>query len=381
MGSGMCIVYAPATFAHDDETKAVVERSAGRSDRRDPNVGAGLSHGRDPTRRERRSEQACCSKGSRSWSWAEGRGSAAPRRCASPRRAPGCRRRRRPRRGQGDGALIEEAGGTARRRAVRRVAGSRRRRDDRARGVDQFGRLDILFNNVGIPTPRSGPDLEDHTVEDFDRLFAVNFRGCIPRLKHAVLQFKKQGGGGVILNTGSVAGLVGWGGSVYGATKGAVHQLTRAVGHRGRTVRHPGQRDLPGRDAVHQLHDARGMSRDRGRARGWRKGVGSMHPLGRPITAEDCAEAAVYLVSDGADNVTGALLPGRRRVRRAMTTRHGRRASCSTSSGCGGSSTCAAASSRTRRRLHRRSVRPVARAARAGTGAARAAARAQRRPG
>jgi enoyl-[acyl-carrier-protein] reductase (NADH) len=38
-------------------------------------------------------------------------------------------------------------------------------------------------------------------------------------------------------------------------------------------------------------------------------GVGSMHPLGRPILAEDCAEAAVYLVSDMAKNVTGALLP------------------------------------------------------------------------
>ena len=34
-----------------------------------------------------------------------------------------------------------------------------------------------------------------------------------------------------------------------------------------------------------------------------------MHPLGRPITAEDCAEAAVYLVSDRAENITGVLLP------------------------------------------------------------------------
>jgi enoyl-[acyl-carrier-protein] reductase (NADH) len=37
--------------------------------------------------------------------------------------------------------------------------------------------------------------------------------------------------------------------------------------------------------------------------------VGTMHPLGRPITAEDCAEAAVYLVSDRARNITGVLLP------------------------------------------------------------------------
>ena len=51
------------------------------------------------------------------------------------------------------------------------------------------------------------------------------FLGC----RYAVIRFKEQGDGGVILNTGSVAGLVGWGGTVYGATKGAVHQLTRAV--------------------------------------------------------------------------------------------------------------------------------------------------------
>jgi enoyl-[acyl-carrier-protein] reductase (NADH) len=39
------------------------------------------------------------------------------------------------------------------------------------------------------------------------------------------------------------------------------------------------------------------------------EGVGAMHPLGKPILAEDCAEAAVYLVSDLSKNVTGALLP------------------------------------------------------------------------
>src|SRR5215470_8933643 len=95
--------------------------------------------------------------------------------------------------------------------------------------VEHFGRLDILFNNVGIPTPRLGSKLEDHTVEDFERLIAVNLRGVFLGCKHAVIQFKRQGGGGVILSTGSVAGLVGWGGTVYGSTKGGVHQLTRGV--------------------------------------------------------------------------------------------------------------------------------------------------------
>ena len=59
--------------------------------------------------------------------------------------------------------------------------------------------------------------------------FAVNVGGVFYGCKHAVVRFKEQGDGGVIVNTGSVAGLVGWGGTVYGATKGAVHQLTKAV--------------------------------------------------------------------------------------------------------------------------------------------------------
>ena len=48
MGSGMCIVYAPATFAHDDETKAMVVDPAGDPIDVDPQRGAGLPHERDP---------------------------------------------------------------------------------------------------------------------------------------------------------------------------------------------------------------------------------------------------------------------------------------------------------------------------------------------
>src|SRR5207342_1661363 len=67
--------------------------------------------------------------------------------------------------------------------------------------VEHFGRLDIIFNNVGIPTPRLGMAFEEHSVDDFDRLIAVNLRGVFLGCKHAVIQFKQQGDGGAIVNT------------------------------------------------------------------------------------------------------------------------------------------------------------------------------------
>src|SRR5918996_1236586 len=77
--------------------------------------------------------------------------------------------------------LIEAAGGTA--AAVTADVSSE---DDVVAmldaAVERFGRLDVLFNNVGIPTPRLGLQFEDHTAEDFQRLVAVNvggvFFGC-----------------------------------------------------------------------------------------------------------------------------------------------------------------------------------------------------------
>jgi NAD(P)-dependent dehydrogenase (short-subunit alcohol dehydrogenase family) len=174
--------------------------------------------------------------------------------------------------------------------------------------VSRFGRLDIMFNNVGIPTPRLGLAFEDHSVEDFEHLTAVNFRGVFLGCKHAVIQFKKQGSGGVILNTGSVAGMVGWGGTVYGATKGAVHQLTKAVAIEAAPSGIRVNAICPAGMPYTNFAAAGGMPSDVD-VNQVAQHVGSMHPLGRPITAEDCAEAAVYLCSDRAVNVTGVLLP------------------------------------------------------------------------
>jgi NAD(P)-dependent dehydrogenase (short-subunit alcohol dehydrogenase family) len=150
---------------------------------------------------------------------------------------------------------------------------------------------------------------EDHTAEDFERLVGINFRGVFNGCKHAVIRFKEQGDGGVIVNTGSVAGIVGWGSVVYGATKGAVNQLTRGVAiecapfnirvnaicpaampHTNFILRSP--------DAAFQPKPAEEIAM-----------MASLHPLGRAITAEDCAAAAAFLASDEAINITGVLLP------------------------------------------------------------------------
>jgi NAD(P)-dependent dehydrogenase (short-subunit alcohol dehydrogenase family) len=175
--------------------------------------------------------------------------------------------------------------------------------------VDGFGRLDILFNNVGIPTPRLGMSFEDHSLEDFNRLVAVNLGGVFLGCKHAVLQFKKQGDGGVILNTGSVAGLVAWGGSVYGATKGGVLQLTRAVAVEAAPFGIRVNAICPAAMPLTGFMAAGGLAVDDEQQAAIAEKVGAQHPLGNAITAEDCAEAALYLVSDAARNVTGVALP------------------------------------------------------------------------
>lgn len=171
------------------------------------------------------------------------------------------------------------------------------------------GRLDIMFNNAGIGTPRFGMLMEEHTAEEFERLFSINVLGVHLGCKQAVMQFKRQGGGGVIVNTGSAAGMVGWGGTVYGATKGAVNQMTRGVavecaqfGIRVNAIC-PGAMPFTNFMVPEADEGSVGVGEEMGSQ------VGTIHPLGAPITAEDCAAAALFLASDAARNITGVLLP------------------------------------------------------------------------
>jgi NAD(P)-dependent dehydrogenase (short-subunit alcohol dehydrogenase family) len=174
--------------------------------------------------------------------------------------------------------------------------------------VDQFGRLDVMFNNVGV-TARGAPSFEDHSNEEWDRLMNVNVRSVFWGCKYAVIRFKEQGGGGSIVNTGSASGLVGWGGPPYGATKGAVHSLSRTLAMELAPFNIRVNCICPGAMPFTNFAVPDATRGSQGLGEQAREHFSNYHPLGRPITAEDCAAAALYLASDQASNVTGVLLP------------------------------------------------------------------------
>ena len=95
-----------------------------------------------------------------------------------------------------------------------------------ARAVQEFGRLDVMFNNAGVSqTVR----FLDTTEEDYDRIMRVNARGVFLGMQEAAEQFKRQGGGGKIVNTASIAGKSGFPlFAAYSASKFAVIGLTQA---------------------------------------------------------------------------------------------------------------------------------------------------------
>jgi len=173
--------------------------------------------------------------------------------------------------------------------------------------VARHGRLDVMMNNVGVSTPRLGASFEDHDAADWKRLIEVNLLGVAHGCKAALLRFKAQGDGGVIVNTGSAAGMVGWGGVPYGATKAAVIQMTRGLAIE---VAPHGIRVncfCPGAIDTNFMVPPEAAFQPKPQA--LLDALGSQHPLGRPIEAEDCANAALYLASDLSSNVTGVALP------------------------------------------------------------------------
>jgi NAD(P)-dependent dehydrogenase (short-subunit alcohol dehydrogenase family) len=178
-----------------------------------------------------------------------------------------------------------------------------------AAAASNFGRLDIMFNNAGVTGMKPGQSFEDHTVDDFERLTTINFRGVFFGCKHAVKQFKAQGDGGVIVNTGSIAGMVGFGSVVYGATKGAVNQITKGVAIECAPFGIRCNAICPGTMPLTNFIMANPDKPFEAPPADYVEFAATFQPNGRIVTAEDCAEAALFLASDAAQNITGVLLP------------------------------------------------------------------------
>jgi NAD(P)-dependent dehydrogenase (short-subunit alcohol dehydrogenase family) len=168
--------------------------------------------------------------------------------------------------------------------------------------VNQLGGLDVLFNNAGIIRRAT---VLDTTEEEWERVMAVNVKSVFLLSQHAV-PVMARAGGGVIINTGSGWGLVGGREAVsYCASKAAVVNMTRAMAldHGAQNIRVncicPGDTDT-----AMLRHEAQQLGQTETKF----LAQAAQRPLQRIGQPQDIAQAALYLASDAASFVTGAVL-------------------------------------------------------------------------
>lgn len=170
--------------------------------------------------------------------------------------------------------------------------------------VERFGRLDVMFNNAGVTSSGSVADFLDGTMADLLRLTEINVGGVLNGVRAAVPQFRAQGGGGVIVNTASLAGLISYGNPVYSATKGAVTTLTRSI-----ALRYAAEGIRVNAVCPAAMMTNFGMAEGFNRTPEIERYSASLFPIGRNIEAIECANAALFLASDLSSALTGVNLP------------------------------------------------------------------------
>jgi NAD(P)-dependent dehydrogenase (short-subunit alcohol dehydrogenase family) len=193
--------------------------------------------------------------------------------------------------------MIKEAGGTAD-CVDADVSVAKQVETMVAKTVETYGRIDGAYNNAGIEG-KMGTDIATSGEENFDRTIAINLKGVWLCMKYEIPQMLKQGSGAIV-NTASIAGLVGFeGNAAYNASKHGVIGLTKtaALEYAQKNIRVncvcPGVIQTP---MVARILDS-GMMNETDLAAG--------EPIGRMGQPCEIGEGVVWLLSDAASFVTG----------------------------------------------------------------------------
>lgn len=172
--------------------------------------------------------------------------------------------------------------------------------------VRLYGKLDVLFNNAGIMGVMA--EITNYPEDVFDRVIATNLKGYFLGLKHAIPEMLKSGGGSII-NTASILGLVGLPQVAgYAAAKGGIVALTRVAalecatqGIRVNAIC-PGGVDTP-------MIAEQVASLPAGLQEVGKQALVTMQPIGRFAQPEEIALLVLFLASDESSIITGAIYP------------------------------------------------------------------------
>lgn len=167
--------------------------------------------------------------------------------------------------------------------------------------VKTYGGLHAAFNNAGVDDPQAMTP--DHTDATFDLMMTVNVKGVWYAMKNEI-DHMVANGGGAIVNTSSIAGLIGYPGHApYAASKHAVLGLTKtaALEYAPQGIRINAV--CPGATKTRLLDGLSGGDSET------LKYMESLHPIGRLAAPEEIADVVVWLCSDDASFVVGQGIP------------------------------------------------------------------------